>query len=135
MNELGMLVDVSHTGVRSTMDAIEVSSTPVLFTHANCRTLCDNPRCKTDEPIRALAARGGVMGITTVNFFVSKKPRSTLDDFIETVRTLVHRARGPEAGGFADAPANAPRRRTDETQAARTPVLRWKPPPTCGPAS
>ena len=85
MNELGMIVDVSHTGVRSTMDAIEVSSAPVLFTHANCRALCDNPRCKTDEQIRALAARGGVMGITTVNFFVSKKPRSTLDDFIDHI--------------------------------------------------
>lgn len=85
MNELGMIVDVSHTGVRSTMDAIEVSGTPVLFTHANCRALCDNPRCKTDEQIRALAARGGVMGITTVNFFVSKKPRSTLDDFIDHI--------------------------------------------------
>jgi len=85
MNELGMIVDVSHTGVRSTMDAIEVSGAPVLFTHANCRTLCDNPRCKTDEQIRALAARGGVMGITTVNFFVSKKPRSTLDDFIDHI--------------------------------------------------
>ena len=85
MNELGMIVDVSHTGVQSTMDAIEVSSAPVLFTHANCRALCDNPRCKTDEQIRALAARGGVMGITTVNFFVSKKPRSTLDDFIDHI--------------------------------------------------
>ncbi|MDE2805899.1 MAG: dipeptidase [Gemmatimonadota bacterium] len=85
MNELGMIVDVSHTGMRSTMDAIEVSSAPVLFTHANCRALCDNPRCKTDEQIRALAAHGGVMGITTVNFFVSKKPRSTLDDFIDHI--------------------------------------------------
>lgn len=85
MNELGMIVDVSHTGVRSTMDAIEVSSAPVLFTHSNCRALCDNPRCKTDEQIRAMAARGGVMGITTVNFFVSKKARSTLDDFIDHI--------------------------------------------------
>ena len=61
--------------------------------------------------------------------------RATLDDFIETVRALVARARGPEAGGFADAPANAPRRRTDETRAARNPVLRWKPPATCGSTS
>ncbi len=85
MNELGMLVDVSHTGVRSTMDAIDVSSTPIVFSHTNCRALCDNPRCKTDEQIRALAARGGVMGVTTVNFFVSKKPRSTLDDYIDHI--------------------------------------------------
>ena len=57
--------------------------------------------------------------------------RATLDDFIGTVRALVARARGPETGGFADAPANAPRQRTDETRAARNPVLRWKPPTTC----
>ena len=86
MNELGMLVDVSHTGVRSTMDAIDVSSTPIVFSHSNCRALCDNPRCKTDEQIKRLASRGGVMGITTVNFFVSKKPRSTLDDYINHIQ-------------------------------------------------
>ncbi len=86
MNELGMLVDVSHTGVRSTLDAIDVSSTPIVFSHSNCRALCDNPRCKTDEQIKRLASRGGVMAITTVNFFVSKKPRSTLDDYINHIQ-------------------------------------------------
>jgi len=82
MNELGMLVDLAHCGFKTTMDAIEVSSKPVLFTHNCCRALCDNDRNKTDEQIRALAARGGVMGIDTVNFFVSSKERSTLDDLI-----------------------------------------------------
>jgi membrane dipeptidase len=82
MNQLGILVDLSHCGVQTTLDAIEVSQKPVIFSHSNCRALNDNPRCKTDEQIRKLAARGGVMGITTVNFFVSKKPRSTLDDYI-----------------------------------------------------
>jgi membrane dipeptidase len=82
MNELGMLVDLSHCGVRTTFDAIEASRQPVVFSHSNCRALNDNMRCKSDDQIRALAERGGVMGITTVNFFVSSKPRSTLDDFI-----------------------------------------------------
>ena len=82
MNELGMLVDLSHCGVATTLDAIEVSKKPVVFSHSNCRSLNDNPRCKSDEQIKKLTARGGVMGITTVNFFVSKKPRSTLDDYI-----------------------------------------------------
>jgi membrane dipeptidase len=82
MNALGILVDVSHCGVQTTLDAIEVSKKPIIFSHSNCRALNDNPRCKSDEQIRKLAAKGGVMGITTVNFFVSKKPRSTLDDYI-----------------------------------------------------
>jgi len=89
MNELGMLVDLSHTGVASTFDTIEVSKRPVIFSHSNCRALNDNPRCKSDEQIKKLAAKGGVMGITTVNFFVSNKPKSTLDDFIAHIEHVV----------------------------------------------
>ncbi len=82
MNDLGMLVDLSHCGVQTTLDGIELSKKPVIISHSNARALNDNLRLKTDEQIRKLAAKGGVMGITTVNFFVSNKPRSTLDDFI-----------------------------------------------------
>lgn len=89
MNELGVLVDLSHVGVQTTFDAIEVSKRPVIFSHSNCRALNDNPRCKSDEQIRKLAAKGGVMGITTVNFFVSNKPRSTLDDYIAHIEHVV----------------------------------------------
>jgi membrane dipeptidase len=89
MNELGILVDVSHCGVQTTLDAIEVSKKPILFSHSNCRALNDNPRCKSDEQIRKLAAKGGVMGITTVNFFVSKKPKSTLDDYIAHIEHVI----------------------------------------------
>lgn len=85
MNELGMIIDLSHTGKRTGLDTIEQSEKPVLFTHSNCQALCDNPRCKSDEEIKALAARGGVMGMTTVNFFVSKKPRSTAEDFFSHI--------------------------------------------------
>ena len=89
MNQLGMLVDLSHCGVQTTLDAIEVSQRPVIFSHSNCRALNDNPRCKSDEQIRKLAAKGGMMGITTVNFFVSKKPLSTLDDYIAHIEHVV----------------------------------------------
>ena len=83
MNELGMLVDVSHTGYQSTLDAIEVSKGPIVFSHANCKTVCDHPRNKTDDQIKALAAKGGVMGLTCFNWFVSNKPISTLDDVLD----------------------------------------------------
>ena len=89
MNQLGMLVDLSHCGVQTTLDTIEVSPKPVIFSHSNCRALNDNPRCKNDDQIRKLAAKGGVMGITTVNFFVSKKPRSTIDDYIAHIEHVV----------------------------------------------
>jgi membrane dipeptidase len=83
MSELGMLVDVSHTGYQSTLDAIEVSKGPIVFSHANCKAVCDHPRNKTDEQIKALAAKGGVMGLTCFNWFVSNKPLSTLDDVLD----------------------------------------------------
>jgi membrane dipeptidase len=89
MNDLGMLVDLSHCGVQTTLDAIEVSKRTPIFSHSNCRALNDNPRCKSDEQIRKLAAKGGVMGITTVNFFVSNKPRSTLDDYIAHIEHVI----------------------------------------------
>jgi membrane dipeptidase len=70
MNELGMAVDVSHCADRTTLDAIEASTKPVLVTHSNCRALVPSPRCKTDQTIRKMAAKGGVMGITLVRSFV-----------------------------------------------------------------
>jgi len=70
MNQLGMAIDVSHCGDRTTMDAIVASRRPVLVTHSNCRALVPAARCKTDEAIRAMAAKGGVMGITMVRGFV-----------------------------------------------------------------
>ena len=74
MNKLGMAVDVSHCGDKTTLDAFELSKKPVLITHSNCRALNPNhPRCKTDEAIKAMAAKGGVMGITEVRMFVSAK--------------------------------------------------------------
>lgn len=84
MNKLGMAVDVSHCGDKTTLDAFEVSKKPVLITHSNCRTLNPNhPRCKTDEAIKAMAAKGGVMGITEVRMFVSPKEPTGVDAMLE----------------------------------------------------
>lgn len=83
MNQLGMIVDVGHTGYQSTLDAVEVSDGPIVFSHTNCKAVCDHPRNKTDDQIKALARKGGVMGMTTFNWFVSDKPRSTLEDLLD----------------------------------------------------
>ena len=93
MNEIGMAVDVSHSGDRTTLDACEVSSRPVLFTHSNSRVLSGgHPRTKTDEAIRAMAATGGVMGMTGVRMFVKDREPTTIEDYIDHfdhVRDLV----------------------------------------------
>lgn len=84
MNKLGMAVDVSHCGDKTTLDAFELSKKPVLITHSNCRALNPNhPRCKTDEAIKAMAAKGGVMGITEVRMFVSPKEPTDVDAMLD----------------------------------------------------
>jgi len=66
-NELGVLIDVSHLNDAGFWDVIECSTQPVVASHSNCRALCPVPRNLTDEQIRALAAKGGLLGI---NFHV-----------------------------------------------------------------
>ncbi len=93
MNEVGMAIDVSHSGDRTTLDAFELSDQPVLITHSNCRALVPgHPRCKPDEAIRAMARSGGVMGITGVRNFVSLEEPTTVEhviDHFDHVRDLV----------------------------------------------
>jgi membrane dipeptidase len=86
MNQLGMAVDVSHCGVRTTMDAIDVSRKPVLVTHSNCRALVPgSARCKSDDAIRRMAKKGGVMGITMVRGFVRTGGAVTIEDVLDHV--------------------------------------------------
>jgi membrane dipeptidase len=84
MNKIGMAVDTAHCGDRTTLDAFEASKAPVLITHANCRALNPNqPRCKTDEAIRKMAEKGGVMGITNVRNFVSAKEPTNVESLLD----------------------------------------------------
>jgi membrane dipeptidase len=72
MNELGMIVDLSHAGERSFHDALESSSKPVIASHSGCRALHDHPRNLTDDQLRALAGNGGVVGIPFCVAFLSR---------------------------------------------------------------
>ncbi len=89
MNRLGILIDLSHVGHRTTMEAIEMSQKPVAFTHANPSSLCDHPRNQPDEAIKAVAAKGGVVGATIFPPFLPSGNESTLDDFVRVVDYLV----------------------------------------------
>jgi membrane dipeptidase len=84
MNEIGMAVDVSHCGPRTTLEAIETSRKPVLITHSNCRALAPGvARCKTDEAIRAAARKGGVIGLTSVRHFVRATDPVTMENALD----------------------------------------------------
>ena len=87
MNRLGMAIDVSHCADRTTLDAVNASSKPVLVTHSNCRRIVPgSARCKTDEAIQRLAERGGVMGITMVRFFVSAGGTATIENMLDHIQ-------------------------------------------------
>ena len=85
MNQMNMLVDLSHCGAATTLDGIRLSKKPVAITHSSCQAVFDHPRAKSDEALRALADRGGVVGIFQINPYLGAKDRNTLDDFLRHV--------------------------------------------------
>jgi membrane dipeptidase len=82
MNRLGIVVDLSHTGHRTTMEAIEFSSRPVIFSHSNIADVCPSKRNIHRDQVRAIAARNGVIGLNGVEYFVRSGRESTVDDLI-----------------------------------------------------
>jgi membrane dipeptidase len=93
MNELGMLVDLSHAGERSFYDAIDASSAPAIASHSGCRALHDHPRNLTDDQLRALARNGGVVGIPFCVAFLSRDAQEEDARLRKTPAYLAIRAR------------------------------------------
>jgi membrane dipeptidase len=86
MNALGILVDLSHCGRRTTRDAMAASARPVAFTHTGCAALADHPRNKTNEEFKALADKGGVAGI----YFMPYLRSSGQPEASDVVRHVEH---------------------------------------------
>ncbi len=76
MNELGMVVDLSHAGRRSFYDALEISARPVIASHSGCTSLHDHPRNLDDDQLRALAAAEGVVGIVFCTAFLDAQAQA-----------------------------------------------------------
>ena len=85
MNRLGIVVDCAHTGQQTTLEAIKVSKKPVIISHGNACGVCQNSRNLPDKIIRAIAQKGGVIGVNGYPGFVAKKKRPTLNDLINHV--------------------------------------------------
>jgi membrane dipeptidase len=75
MNRLGMMVDISHVSDKTFADALSVSKAPMIASHSSCRAICDAPRNMTDEMMKALAAKGGVVQINYHVGFLSQEFR------------------------------------------------------------
>jgi membrane dipeptidase len=90
MNAMGMVVDVSHCGSATTMDAMAHSRAPVAITHAACVEVYEHPRNKTDEALRRMADGGGVIGICQINPFLGANERNTLEHYLDHVDHAVN---------------------------------------------
>ncbi len=98
MNRLGMIVDCSHCAFRTTMEAIELSRDPVIFSHSNSRVLRDHERNIRNEQAKACAASGGLIGVTGVGLFIGPQG-AKVEDLVRHVDHFVELV-GPEHVGI-----------------------------------
>lgn len=98
MNRVGMLLDLSHTGYRATMEAMEVSESPVIFSHSNAHALRKTPRNIHDDQIKACATKGGVIGVVGVAYFLSED-EATVEHFVRHIDYMAELV-GPQHVGI-----------------------------------
>ena len=85
MNRVGMIIDMSHSSERSTLDAIELSSRPVIISHANPASFHPAKRNKSDTVLKAIAESGGLLGFSVYPFHLKDGPDCTLESFCNMV--------------------------------------------------
>jgi membrane dipeptidase len=83
MNEVGVALDLSHSNTKTTADGIAASKKPVLITHAGCRAVHMHPRNKEDRELKALAEKGGVIGIYMLPFLTEPSKQPMLKDYFQ----------------------------------------------------
>ena len=82
MNRLGIAIDLSHANAATTTEVLALSAEPPVMTHAGCAAVHTHPRNKTDEQLRALAAKGGVVGIYDLPYLTASPRQPTVDDYM-----------------------------------------------------
>ena len=85
MNSLGMLIDLSHASMTTMTEAVKFSKKPVIISHSGCKAVYNHPRNTTDENLRALAEKGGVIGIYQINPFLGPKDRNNIEDYLNHI--------------------------------------------------
>ncbi len=90
MNRLGIMVDLSHAAESSFYDALAVSKHPIIASHSSARALCDHPRNLTDEQLKAIAAKGGVVQVCLYKGFINPDAeKASLSDAIRHIDHIV----------------------------------------------
>lgn len=85
MNRVGMVVDMSHSAERSTLEAIEISERPIVISHANPLSFHDAKRNKSDTVLKALAESGGLLGFSAYPFHLKNGPDCTLEEYCDMI--------------------------------------------------
>lgn len=90
MNRLGMIVDVSHLNERGFWDAINICEKPLIASHSDCKALCNHPRNLNDDQIKAIAAKGGVIGINFCPDFLRDDDNASIEDVLDHIEHIVN---------------------------------------------
>jgi len=93
MNNVGMVISLSHAGYKTSIEVMEVSKDPVIFDHSNPKNLCNHIRNITDDQIKMCAEKGGVIGLCPLSMFVSTEKRPTelgVDDYVNHIEYVVN---------------------------------------------
>ncbi|RUR33522.1 membrane dipeptidase [Vreelandella andesensis] len=114
MNRVGMVIDMSHSSERSTLEAIEISERPVIISHANPSFFQDAKRNKSDKVLKAIAENDGLLGFSAYPFHLKNGPDCTLEDYCDMIARTVDMM-GIEHVGLG----------TDLCQNQPTSVLEW----------
>jgi len=85
MNQLGIIVDLSHCGEATSRDGIALSKRPPAFTHTMCKAVYDHVRAKGDDLLTAIADKGGMVGVATLGYFIGPTAETTFDDYLRHV--------------------------------------------------
>lgn len=89
MNRTGMVIDLSHASEDTFYQVLEISSQPVVCSHSACRALCDHPRNLTDDQLRAIADKDGVVQINLYAGFLSESGEATIHDAVAHIRHAI----------------------------------------------
>jgi len=90
MNDVGMLIDLSHANMRTMSDTTAASSQPVIVSHSCCKALFDNERNTTDENIRAIADKGGLFGVTQMRGFMTNEIENMVHVYYEHIEHAIN---------------------------------------------
>jgi membrane dipeptidase len=117
MNRLGMLIDISHCSEKTTLEAVERSNRPIAATHSGCFSLYADKRNKSDTVIRAIADKGGYMGIYNMTLWMTRDPTSSVETIADHIDHAV-KVGGIDLVGFGSDHAVAGEKRTQAEQVA-----------------